>query len=136
MKLTLTNVRELKRHSASPLTKAVCAYIVKRWNDYTQKEYIFKNVLYHGCQSGAVAELIYYSDTLKFYEQYRGEILALLYGYMQEIGIYSPAELFKTWDSEDNLAENAHNRSLLAWYGFEETMRNIALRFDNLCDCV
>ena len=79
MKLTLSNIKELKRKSDSPLTKRVCNYVIDRWGDYDDKKHIFTDVLHYGCQSGVVGELIYYSDTVRFYKQYRQEINALLY---------------------------------------------------------
>lgn len=54
MKLTLSNVKELKRASTNPLTKHVCNYVIDRWGDYDNKRYIFTDVLDHGCQSGKV----------------------------------------------------------------------------------
>ena len=59
MKLTLTNIKTIKRESNSPLTKRVCNYIIGEWSDYDDKTNIFKDVLYHGCQSGVVGFLIY-----------------------------------------------------------------------------
>ena len=60
MKLTLANIKELKRKSDSPLTKRVCNYVIDRWGDYDDKKHIFTDVLHYGCQSGVVGELIYY----------------------------------------------------------------------------
>ena len=37
MKLTLSNVKEIKRNSNSPLTKRVCNYVIGRWSDYNDK---------------------------------------------------------------------------------------------------
>ena len=31
MKLTLSNIKELKRKSDSPLTRRVCNYVIDRW---------------------------------------------------------------------------------------------------------
>lgn len=67
MKLTLANIKELKRKSDSSLTRRVCNYVIDRWGDYSDKKYIFTDVLHYGCQSGVVSELIYYSDTVRFY---------------------------------------------------------------------
>ena len=133
MKLTLTNVKELKRSSDSPLTKRVCNYVISRWSDYTDKKDIFTDVLNHGCQSGIVGELIYYTDTVRFYKQYKEEINCLLYDAMNGTGLYSPSELFGSkWDKEDPLAQDTHNQNLLAWFGFEETLRNIGYSFESL----
>ena len=133
MKLTLTNVKELKRNSSSPLFKRVCNYVISRWHDYSDKVYIFTDVLYHGCQSGIVGELIYYSDTVRFYKQYRDEINELLYNTMSETGLYAPSDLFgEKWDKEDPLAQDIYNQNLLAWFGFEETLRKLGYNFENV----
>lgn len=133
MKLTLANVKELKRNSSSPLFKRVCNYVIDRWGDYNDKKYIFTDVLIHGCQSGVVTELIYYSDTVRFYKQYRQEINDLLYDAMSGTGLYTPSELFgNKWDKEDPLAQGICNQNLLAWFGFEETLRNIGYNFEQL----
>lgn len=133
MKLTLTNVKELKRNSSSPLFKRVCNYVISRWHDYDDKVYIFTDVLYHGCQSGIVGELIYYEDTVRFYKQYREEINELLYDTMSGTGLYAPSDLFgEKWDQEDPLAQDIYNQNLLAWFGFEETLRNLGYNFENV----
>ena len=58
MKLTLSNVRSLKR-DASPLYKRVCNYVIDEWGNYEDKVNIFTDVLYYGCQSGMVGFLIW-----------------------------------------------------------------------------
>ena len=133
MKLTLTNIKEIKRNSGSPLVRRVCNYVISRWGDYDNKKNIFTDVLHHGCQSGIVGELIYYSDTVRFYKQYKDEINSLLYNAMNGTGIYSPSGLFgDKWDKEDPLAQDTYNQNLLAWFGFEETLRNIGCNFETL----
>lgn len=133
MKLTLSNVKEIKRNSDSPLTKRVCNYVIGRWSDYNDKKYIFTDVLHNGCCSGVVSELIYYYDTVRFYKQYRQEINEMLYNIMNETGLYAPSELFgDKWDKEDPLAQDDFNQNLLAWFGFEETLRNIGYNFETL----
>ena len=137
MKLTLSNVKEIKRNSDSPLTKRVCNYVIGRWSDYNDKKYIFTDVLHNGCCSGVVSELIYYYDTVRFYKQYRQEINEMLYNIMNETGLYAPSELFgDKWDKEDPLAQNDFNQNLLAWFGFEETLRNIGYNFETLQNCI
>ena len=137
MKLTLSNVKEIKRNSDSPLKKRVCNYVIGRWGDYNDKKYIFTDVLHNGCCSGVVSELIYYYDTVRFYKQYRQEINEMLYNIMNETGLYAPSELFgDKWDKEDPLAQDDFNQNLLAWFGFEETLRNIGYNFETLQDCI
>mgnify|MGYP003311139793 CR=1 FL=1 len=133
MKLTLKNIKEIKRDTENKLIKRVCDYVIGEWNDYDDKKHIFTDVLYHGCQSGMVGFLICYTDTVRFYKQYKEEIDELLYEYMSDTGIYSLPELFgDKWDKEDPLGNSDFNMNLLAWFGFEETLRNIGLEFEDL----
>lgn len=133
MKLTVSNIQRLRRDSDNKLFRRVCSWVINRWSDYSDKTNIFKDVLYHGCQSGVVSELIWYSDTVKFYMKYRDEINELLKDTMYGTGLNSMKDLFgKNWDDEDPLAIEDYNRNLLAWFGFEETLRNIGLNFEKL----
>lgn len=132
MKLTLSNIKELKRQSNSPLTKRVCNYVIDNWHDYSDKTYIFRDVLEHGCQSGVVSELVWYSQTTAFYKKYRDEINELLSEIMSETGLYNPSDLFRNWETEDLLAIDTYNQNILAWFGFEETLRKIGYNFEQL----
>ena len=96
MKLTLANIKEIKRKSESPLKRRVCNYVIECWSEYSDKSGIFTDVLYHGCQSGIVGELIYYTDTVRFYKQYRSEINELLYDTMNGTGLYAPTSSAKS----------------------------------------
>ena len=137
MELTLKNLREIKRKTDNELTKRVCEYVIDEWNDYNDKKHIFTDVLYHGCQSGMVGFLIWYSDTTAFYKKYIEEINTLLYNVQSSTGLYGMKDLFgKKWDEEDPLAIENYNQNLLAWFGFEETLRNIGLQFESLEDCI
>lgn len=136
MKLTLKNIKSLKAN-ATPLEKRVLNYIANEWNDYDDKKHIFTDVLYLGCQSGVVGFLIWYNDTTRFYKQYKSEIDAMLYEVMESTGLYSPIKLFgDKWDKEDPLANDDYNQNLLAWFGFEETLRNIGYKFEQLQECI
>ena len=84
-----------------------------------------------------VAELVYYSQTTAFYKRYRDEINSLLYEFQSSTGIYNLKNLFgKRWDEEDPLIIEDYNQNLLAWFGFEETLRNIGYEFEELQECI
>jgi hypothetical protein len=81
-----------------------------------------------GCQSGMISELIYYSDTMKFYKKYQIEINDLLAEIIEETGS-NPSGLFgDKWDKSDPLAVEEGNQNILAWFAFEETASRL---FDN-----
>lgn len=136
MKLTLTNIKKIKQNEDSKLTKRVCNYVINHWSDYDDKKALFTDILHYGCQSGMVGDLIYYSDTVRFYKQYKEEIDTLLYECMSWCG-NSPTDLFgNKWDKEDPLGNDVSNQNLLAWFGFEETLRNIGMQFEELQNCI
>ena len=87
MKLTLTNIKKMNTNS-TPLQKRVINYIVDEWSNYDDKKHIFTDVLYHGCQSGVVGFLIWYSDTVRFYKQYKDEIDELLNALYAALAIF------------------------------------------------
>lgn len=135
MKLTLSNVKSLKSESDNKLTRRVCNYVIQHWHSYEDKTNIFKDVLYHGCVSGIVSELVWYSQTTAFYKKYNDEINSLLTELMQSIGCFSLKEIFRDrFDEEDPLCIDTQNQNLLAWFGFEETLRNIGYNFEQLQD--
>ena len=132
MKLTLANIKELKRNSNSPLLKRVCNYVIDRWSEYDDKKHIFTDVLNYGFIPSEHSRNLS-QDTVRFYKQYKEEINNLLYDAMDGTGLYAPSELFgDKWDKEDPLAQYDYNQNLLAWFGFEETLRNIGYNFEKL----
>jgi hypothetical protein len=91
---------------------------------------VLYDVLQGGCASGAVGELVYYSDTIPFYKRHKDEILALAKYQARDFGmsVGQMLEGLRGWDKDDPLAEDTQNQNLLAWYGFEETARDLAGR--------
>lgn len=115
----------------------VTEFILGEWDEYDDPKQIVIDLLDYGCQSGMVGYLVYYNQTTAYYEDHREEINKLLYDMMDECGIYDPSELFgDKWDKEDPLAINSLNQNLLAWFGFEETMRRFARQFKEFEDLV
>ena len=95
-------------------------------NDYKS---LLKDILYNGLQSGIISELVYYSDTLKWYNKHKSDIKNMLREAMMNYGTNNPADLFgRNWDQDDPFIEDTHNKNLLAWFSFEETAREIADR--------
>ena len=80
-------------------------------------------------QSGIIPELIYYSDTTKWYNKHKNEIRMMLREAMMNYGTNNPADLFgRNWDQDDPFLEDTPNQNLMAWFSFEESAREIADR--------
>ena len=140
MKFTKQNIKRINQEAKTDndgLTESVTDYILDKWDEYDDKKNIVTDVLEHGCQSGIVGSLIYYDDTTAYYETNKNAINELLYETMDECGIYDLSKLFgDKWDKEDPLAIDVLNQNLLAWFGFEETMRKVAREFEELEELV
>ena len=127
---TKKQIMDIKKNSSSKLEKKVINIILSHGSPSEMESFI-KDLLQHGCVSGMVGELIYYTDTTKFYKKYKSEIQKLLQNQLQEFGMSSPSEMFgKKWDQDDIFCEEDFNQNLLAWYAMEETTRNVAYQLE------
>lgn len=113
------------------LVESVTAFILNKFDEYDDSKKIVLEVLEYGCSSGIVGELCYYSDTTAYYAKNKEEINKLLYETMDECGIYDLKDLFRHWDEKDPLALDCCNQNILAWFGFEETLRKVASKFED-----
>ena len=142
MEFTKQNIEKLNKQAIEAkdgLVESVTNYILDKFDEYDDPKQIVVDVVTHGCVSGIVGELIYYSDTTAYYAKNKDAINRLLYEQMEELGEYDLTEFFcgeVSWDPEDPLALDYYNQNILAWFGFETTMRNVALQFDELEELV
>ena len=79
--------------------------------EHDEPKMFFEDLLQHGCQSGMVGGLIYYTDTAKFYDDHYDQIEELREQYLEEIGEFPQIKGdLKNW---------------FAWFAFEETARKL-----------
>lgn len=100
---------ELKNRNA--LKEYVVEYIKENY-DPEERQVFFSDLLQHGCVSGMVNDLIYYSDTHTFFDRFYEEI----------------EELREEW--EENTGEpikiKGDLKNDLAWFAFEETVYQLS----------
>jgi len=129
-KFTKAQLKRIKAGANNKLEKKVINVLLDKGIAGEIESYI-KDLMYGGCESGMEGSLIYYSDTVSFYKKYQKEIKAILRESLSETGYTSPKELFgDKWDDEDIFAEDTLNQNLLAWFGFEETVKKIAYQLE------
>lgn len=84
--------------------------------DYCDPQNFFIDLLKHGCVSGMVGSLIYYTDTHAFFDKH-----------------YSAIETLRE-ETEDNLGQpltiKGDMKNFMAWFAFEETACQIAMELD------
>ena len=116
------------RGAKSPLERKVQSILNSKVCHNYPIESALNDLSYGGCQSGFISEMIYYSDTTKWYNRYKDEINELLKEFIWQCGGKIKDVFGKRWDEEDPLCLETHNQNLLAWFSFEETARILADR--------
>lgn len=100
-------------YQSTELRKEVIDIMLRDLENYETAESYFSD-LSHGCESGIVGELIYYSDTHPFAQKHIEDILNMMGDIEEETGepLHIPTDTDKlNW---------------LAWFGFEEEARRLA----------
>src|SRR5699024_9931959 len=59
----------------------VINFLLAQAQDNEDAEGILDNIVTHGCESGMVNHLIYYKDTVKYFEDHESEIKEMLEGF-------------------------------------------------------
>jgi len=82
------------------------AYVAQIILDHVQPETYLSDILNHGCACGCVPELIYYSDTHRFYDRFYDEI----------------EEIRENWESETGeiISIKGDLKNFFAWFAFEQ----------------
>ena len=78
----------------------------------------------HGCSTGIVSSMIYYSDTTAFFKKYKKEIINLVNEMIQD-GVLNSLSDLRDWDNDDPFCEDIYNQNLLAWLAYEEVNNNL-----------
>lgn len=133
MEFTKQNVAKLNQQAIDNndgLMESVTKYVLEHFDDCYNPVLVVADVIQHGCISGCVSELTYYSNTVAYYKKNQDAIITLLYQGMYDCGVDELSEFLNYWDKEDPLALYQYNQNILAWFGFEETMRNFAREFE------
>jgi len=83
--------------------------------EYDDPQTFFDDLLQHGCISGMVGKLIYYSDTHAFYDKHYEEIEELRAEYEESTG--EPLQI------KDDL------NNFLAWFAFEQVAYELVNKY-------
>ena len=93
----LLNVLKTMETETTGVKNDVINFLLAQSQDSEDAEIILDNILTHGCQSGMVNHLIYYKDTVKYFEKHENEIMEML----EELGI----EDVESWDGLQELSD-------------------------------
>jgi hypothetical protein len=85
----------------------------------------YRDVLDHGCQSGTVGGLIYYSETVAFYNAHEGAIDDLISEMASDFG-QSYLEFIGSLNGAKYVDNAEQLKNLLAWFACEEIVRQLS----------
>ena len=83
-----------------------------------------KEVAEHGCSGGLIPSLIYYVDTVKFYEEHEKEIWDQLYQEAQDHGV-SIMKFLSQFNGAKDVGSMTQLKNLLAWWACEQAAHRI-----------
>lgn len=93
----LLNVLKTMETETTGVKNDVINFLLAQAQDNEDAQGILENVLTHGCQSGMVNHLIYYTDTVAYFEEHEEEITEML----EQLGI----EDVESWDGLEELSD-------------------------------
>ena len=109
----------------NPLEEKVKEMVLDHAEDGEVESWL-KNLAQHGCVSGICGGLIYYEETVKFYDEFESEIWDLLEECKDNMGSKNILEFIGGLNGADDVGSNDQFKNLLAWFSFEETARKLA----------
>lgn len=89
-----------------------------------------KDVCQYGGVSGIMSGLIYYTDTIAFYDMHQEEIENLVYELQNQEGYTNRFEFLASLNGAENVSNLDQEKNLLAWLSYEETARIILEELD------
>ena len=92
----LLNTLKTMENETTGVKNDVINFLLAQAQDSEDAQGILENVLTHGCESGMVNHLTYYTDTVKYFEKHEIEIMEML----KQLGI----EDVESWDGMDELS--------------------------------
>ena len=120
----INKLKEISNEAGNnPLKQHVIDYMLDEYSTDEGLITYVNDLLTHGCISGMVGDLIYYKDTVAFYDEYEEYIEDLLDEFKENYGYKSrPEAIMYLNGSAENITQE---KNLLAWFAFEETVRQI-----------
>ena len=124
-KFTKKALRELKKVNQfnTKLEKRVINDLLNTGLTTEELKDHIKDIVQCGCISGIVPSLVYYSDTTKFFNCYRKEILSMLQD--PNKNIYSEYTYLL-----DQKKYSVSEKNYLSWFAYDNTVIRIAFYFN------
>lgn len=104
---------------------------IEHWLRSTQTKDTIREITLHGCISGVVSELIYYKDTVKFYDTYEDEIWSRLDSMATNLGSSSILSFISTHLDVKSIGSMTQFKNALAWWAVEDVANDMEIEVEN-----
>ena len=102
--------------------KTVEKFLLKGENE---GRFLISDVATHGCSGGTISDLIYYEDTVKFYDDHQEEIWEELRNMSENMGFSIPF-ILSDFKGAKNVDSDHTFKNLLAWWICEHVAQRIS----------
>ena len=89
-----------------------------------EERFLISDVATHGCSGGTISELIYYDDTVKFYDKHEAEIWDELNNTAEDLGETIPF-MISNFRGCKNVSSAETFKNLLSWWVCEVIAQRI-----------
>ena len=89
-----------------------------------QGSFLISDVANHGCSGGTISDLIYYEDTVKFYDKHEDEIWDELNNLSLDLGEW-PISVIKGMNGSKHIDSLGQLKNLLSWWICEHIAQRI-----------
>jgi hypothetical protein len=107
------------------LNSNVYRIILNHADNDTELKTWLEDLLKGGCKSGMVSELIYYDDTVKFFDDNEDDIIDLCTELTEEQGHTNLLSFLASLNGASNVGDFRQLKNLLSWLAFEEISHRI-----------
>lgn len=104
---------------------------IEHWLRSTQEKSTIRDITLHGCISGVVSELIYYKDTVKFYDTFEDEIWSRLDSMATNLGTSSILSFISTYLDVKSIGSMTQFKNALAWWAVEDVANDMEIEVEN-----
>jgi len=87
--------------------------------------FLITDVATHGCSGGTISDLIYYKDTVKFYNDHEEEIWEELENTSENLG-YNIVYMISTFGGSQHISDLETFKNFLAWWICEHIAKRIS----------
>jgi len=102
-----------------PIKEWLNEYLDENEEDGYSRKNILKDITEHGCQSGIIGELIYYKDTVEFYDEYEDEIWERINISADNQGVDAHTFIGQLNGAKD-VVSGVQYKNLLTWFSVED----------------